>query len=78
MTANDDDPKGGFDMSATSECKGCGKVFDSREAKCPHCGMKVKKPLYKSRIFWLIVGIVLVIGLLKTVFFSDLMDLLFG
>jgi hypothetical protein len=67
----------GLVMNRTSECKGCGKAYDASESKCPNCGMKAKKPFYKSWVFWLIVGIVVIVGVLKMVFLSDLTKLLF-
>ena len=73
-----DYPEGGNRMNRATECKGCGKAYDSIESKCPNCGMKTKRPLYKSWIFWLIIGIVIIIGVLKIVFLSDLTKLLFG
>jgi len=57
-------------MESMVQCKGCGKEYHSKEAKCPHCGLKSKRPLYRSWVFWLVLIAILVIGLLKFVFLS--------
>jgi predicted amidophosphoribosyltransferase len=53
----------------TDECKGCGKQIDAGSSSCPHCGLKIKKPLYKNWWFWLIVAVVVIGGIVKILVF---------
>lgn len=40
-------------------CKACGEEIAKNAKKCPHCGAKNKKPLYKKWWFWLILVLVI-------------------
>ena len=50
-------------MAKTKQCKRCGGVIDKKAKICPHCGCAVKKPIYKSVWFWLLLIVVLIIAL---------------
>jgi len=39
-------------------CKTCGQMIAKKAKKCPHCGAKNKKPVYKRFWFWLLCIIV--------------------
>lgn len=40
-------------------CKVCGNELAKSAKRCPHCGAKNKRPIYKRWWFWLFVAIVL-------------------
>lgn len=42
-------------MSKMINCKICGKEIASSAKKCPNCGGKNKKPLYKKIWFWVLI-----------------------
>lgn len=39
-------------------CKACGKEVNKKAVICPHCGVKIKKPIYKKFWFWCLIGII--------------------
>ena len=41
------------------KCKACGEEIAAKAKKCPKCGAKNKKPIFKKWWFWLIVVIVI-------------------
>ncbi len=46
-------------MNIKVKCKKCGNDMDLNAKFCPHCGAKVKHPLYEKWWFWLIVAFVM-------------------
>lgn len=40
-------------------CKTCGQEIASSAKRCPNCGAKVKKPIYKKWWFWVVIVIVI-------------------
>lgn len=42
------------------ECKTCGQLIAKTAKKCPNCGAKNKKPIYK-RVWFIILGIIVII-----------------
>jgi len=42
-------------------CKTCGQMIAKKAKKCPHCGAKNKKPIYKRFWFWLLSVILIII-----------------
>ena len=49
---------GGFIMSKMIKCKTCNAEIASSAKKCPSCGAKNKKPIYKKWWFWVLAVIV--------------------
>ena len=47
-------------MAKMTICNSCGAEIASSAKSCPHCGAKVKKPIFKRVWFWIL--IVLVVG----------------
>ena len=46
---------------STQYCKKCGvEITDKKMEKCPSCGTKISKPIYKKWWFWIIIGIIAV------------------
>lgn len=46
-------------MSKTKQCKVCSKEIASNAKKCPECGAKNKKPIYKRFWFWILIFIII-------------------
>lgn len=44
-------------------CPTCGQQISSNVKKCPHCGEKFKKPIYKRVWFWLLVILIIFIAI---------------
>lgn len=42
-----------------TNCKTCGQEIASSAKRCPNCGAKAKKPIYKKWWFWVIIVIVI-------------------
>ena len=42
------------------KCNACGNDISSDAKACPHCGAKLKKPIYKRWWFWVIIVVVLI------------------
>lgn len=40
-------------------CKVCGNELAKSAKRCPHCGAKNRRPIYKRWWFWLLIAIVL-------------------
>ena len=49
-------------MSKLIKCNSCRKEVADSAKKCPNCGAKIKKPIYK-RVWFLIIIILVIIGL---------------
>ena len=49
--------------SKLTNCKICGVEIATSAKSCPHCGAKVKKPIFKKWWFWVIVVLVLFIAI---------------
>ena len=47
-------------------CPICGKPIAKKAKKCPHCGAKMKKPIYK-RVWFIILCVIVLIGIIGTV-----------
>ncbi len=47
-------------------CKTCGKMIAKNAKKCPHCGAKNKKPIYK-RVWFIILCVIVLIGIISAV-----------
>lgn len=47
-------------MAKMKNCKSCGKEIASNAKVCPNCGVKNKKPFYKTVWFWVVVVIVVI------------------
>ena len=47
-------------------CKTCGKMIAKNAKKCPHCGAKNKKPIYK-RVWFIILCIIVLIGIIGAI-----------
>ena len=43
-------------------CKNCQKEIAKRAVICPHCGIKIRKPLYKRVSFYLLLVLAIFIG----------------
>ena len=49
--------------SKLTNCKICGVEIATNAKSCPHCGAKVKKPIFKKWWFWVIVVLVFFIAI---------------
>lgn len=47
-------------MSKMMKCKSCGGDIASSAKRCPSCGAKNKKPIYKRVWFWILVVVLLI------------------
>lgn len=47
-------------MSKMTKCKSCGADIASSAKRCPSCGAKNKKPIYKRVWFWILVVVLLI------------------
>lgn len=47
-------------MSKMTKCKSCGGDIASSAKRCPSCGAKNKKPIYKRVWFWILVVVLLI------------------
>lgn len=47
-------------------CKTCGKMIAKNAKKCPHCGAKNKKPIYK-RVWFIILCVIVLIGIIGAI-----------
>ena len=45
-------------------CETCGQLIAKNAKKCPHCGAKVKRPIYKNGcLISLLVMVILILGI---------------
>lgn len=44
---------------ALIKCPECGKEISNEAKECPHCGKQLKKPWYKSWVFWVIIAVII-------------------
>ena len=47
-------------MNKMTKCKSCGADIASSAKRCPSCGAKNKKPIYKRVWFWILVVVLLI------------------
>lgn len=47
-------------MSKMTKCKSCGADIASSAKRCPSCGAKNKKPIYKRVWFWILMVVLLI------------------
>lgn len=48
-------------MEKLTNCKACGQEIAKSAKKCPHCGAKNKKPIFKKWWFWAILVVLIVV-----------------
>lgn len=49
-------------MKKTQKCKNCGEIIPVKAKRCPSCGAKNRRPLWKRWWFWLLVVLVFGFG----------------
>ena len=55
------DSKEAEEKKEMNECKSCGRLIPRKAKKCPFCGAKQKKPVYRRVWFWILIAFLLLI-----------------